>query len=359
MAEFGDWLRNIKKRIANGETPGVVSSGNWLVDWVRRVFGLDGTIITGLSDKYLGTTINSDRQATTAFERQQTLDQQNRAWQEQMLDKQNLYNDPANQMQRLRSAGLNVGLAYGQPISESAGVGSGSGSSAPMASAGGVGSITDLISLPHQMKLMDAQAEQMKAQARWTAEQQRDLQLTRQARIEQLWSVIDRNKAEVEDVVSKIQQRVHQNALTDAERENISFEQMFKRNQIAIDWQRVKNETDLTQEQINKLKADTRKALADAHVSEREYQEMVWTFAIRKAGLEKQNTLTDAQIAQANATAKKLGIEANRIQQVIDINRPSEIRSKDLADGSDSLFGQLMLGVDYLLDKVGGAIIPK
>lgn len=44
----------------------------------------------------------------------------NREWQEQMMDKMNAYNTPAQQMARLKAAGLNPALLQGQPMAEAA-----------------------------------------------------------------------------------------------------------------------------------------------------------------------------------------------------------------------------------------------
>lgn len=41
------------------------------------------------------------------------LNMLNRQWEEQMMDKQNEYNKPINQMKRLEEAGLNPNLVYG------------------------------------------------------------------------------------------------------------------------------------------------------------------------------------------------------------------------------------------------------
>lgn len=75
-----------------------------------------------------------ERQATTAFERNMQLQQQNQAFQEQMMDKMNSYNSPLNQMAMLQAAGLNPQLLAGSPISESASPSGAAGGSAPMAS---------------------------------------------------------------------------------------------------------------------------------------------------------------------------------------------------------------------------------
>lgn len=75
-----------------------------------------------------------ERQATTAFERNMQLQQQNQAFQEQMMDKMNNYNSPLNQMSMLQAAGLNPQLLAGSPISESASPSGAAGGSAPMAS---------------------------------------------------------------------------------------------------------------------------------------------------------------------------------------------------------------------------------
>lgn len=72
------------------------------------IFGL----IEGLFN-YIGTEDTNDTNMA--------INQETRAWQEEMWNKQNLYNLPKNQMARLQAAGLNPNLVYGSGTSTLAG----------------------------------------------------------------------------------------------------------------------------------------------------------------------------------------------------------------------------------------------
>lgn len=67
-----------------------------------------------ISDKYLGTTYGQQNIMGIQYGYNRQLAQDERTWQQQMMDKMNQYNSPANQMALLRAAGLNPSLMYGQ-----------------------------------------------------------------------------------------------------------------------------------------------------------------------------------------------------------------------------------------------------
>lgn len=94
------------------------------------------------------------------------LARENRAWQEQMWNKQNAYNTPAAQIERMRAAGLNPALMYSQGNVGNAGsVGSvGTPSVQPVTGfAQGLGNAGDMIA---NAMIQKEQVDQMRAQTR-------------------------------------------------------------------------------------------------------------------------------------------------------------------------------------------------
>lgn len=65
------------------------------------------------SDKLFGTTYGQERMMQQQFQYNNLLSQDERTWQESMMDKMNAYNTPSAMMQRFRDAGLNPSLMYG------------------------------------------------------------------------------------------------------------------------------------------------------------------------------------------------------------------------------------------------------
>ncbi|MBR6292098.1 MAG: hypothetical protein IKR33_04775, partial [Bacteroidales bacterium] len=232
------------------------------------------------------------------------------AWNVQDWQMQANYNSPQAQMQRFRDAGLNPSLIYGQ-MSEGPSINSTTmpqlqaNKAMPFLAQNPVANLDPLVKA--RLDNIEANTEKTRAEA----ETENELRVSRKRNLDAATENLFKQN---EDIVSRIEQRVHQNSLTDAEVFNISFEQMLKREQISIDWKRLENETNLAEAQIEKLKADRELALAQAKVTEREYDEMVWTFAIRALGLESKVHLDIAMSKQADATAKKLGLESMMIE---------------------------------------------
>lgn len=296
--------------IANWLSGGRLS--DWLLGQVGNLLGLSGVSSTslgqGLSDKYLGTTYNSDRQRSEDMIYNAEQAQIDRNWQERMWNMTNAYNSPQSQMQRFRDAGLNPSLMMSGGLSGTEATIPSGAQAAHSGSVGfGSGNIMDLLKVKSEINLMDAQASNLESRTETE-------NFLRQARLDNLLALVNVQDAKVADYISQIKKRVHDNALTDAERDNIGFEQMYKTNQLSIDWSRLQNETKLNDAQIDNLKAGKEEALARARVTNREYDEMVYTFAIRAAGLEAQVNLTGAQVEQAKATARKLGLESDMLE---------------------------------------------
>lgn len=266
---------------------------------------LDAGTITGAVSGLL----NYASTASTNKANADIAERQNQ-WNLDMWQRQNAYNDPKAQMSRLRQAGVNPALAYSE--------GGMMNEAAPAAEA--VGSQVRSFYLD---PLTMAQIANINADTDKKKSETETENMLREPRYQELIALSANMNMQCQDIVSKIGQRSKQNELTDAQIKDISFNQMLKVGQFELDKARLANETKLTDAQVDKLAADRDLALANAQVSRRTYDEMVWTFAVRLAGLEAQVNLTSAQTSQAEATAKKLGCES----ALIDLER--EVKSND------------------------------
>lgn len=158
------------------------------LSFLPLLFGLDdaaavlliGSLIGVVADVATGLYNNSENKNENAI---------NRNWQESMMDKQNEYNTPANQMQRLQEAGINpatIGMASGtvQGGNLSAGVGS-----SPTLPVSNLGSISG--SLSQIMNAFKSGAEG------------NDIKSTREARINQILQHNAEMKANAELIGAK------------------------------------------------------------------------------------------------------------------------------------------------------------
>lgn len=121
------------------------------------LIGTGVNLVSGL----LGSKAQEDANATNI-----QLARENRAWQEQMWNKQNAYNTPAAQIERMRAAGLNPALMYSQGNVGNAGdVGSfATPSVQPVTGfARGLGAAGDMIA---NAMIQKEQVDQMRAQTR-------------------------------------------------------------------------------------------------------------------------------------------------------------------------------------------------
>ena len=313
------------------------------------------TLSNALSDRFFGTTFNSDRQRQETMDFNAQQSQMQRDFEERMWQQTNEYNSPSALMQRLRAAGINPAMVMSSGVLSGSQATIPSGSEATMS--GGVGfapqgSLVDLLKLPSEIEKNKAQAENLGARTE-TEDALRD------ARLRALSVGADKLQADVKNISSMIEQRVHQNALTDAEKNNISFEQMYKSGKLSIDYGRLQNETKMTDSQIEKNKAEMELALAKAKVTRREYDEMIWTYAVRAAGLSNQVQISDAQINVARATARKLELDADLLEPGA-INAQSWARDMSGVNGS---FNQVGSNVAYqilsTIKQVGGIVLKK
>lgn len=243
--------------------------------------------------------------------------------------RENAYNSPVNQIQRLRAAGLNPGIMYG-----SGGVVNSSAPSPAMQSSRDVPPQSTFNIDP----LTAAQIANLNAQTQKTTAETETENYNRQVIHDKLISEVRSNYANIDKTAAEIARYAKQNELDDATIHNLSFDQWYKTQSLNLDFSRLENENILTKAQVANLSADTRKKLAEAKVTEREFYEMVHTFAIRKAGLANDVNLKAAQIEQARATARKLGVEAdlNSFEAVGQSQLANEFKDGDI--GATILF---------------------
>jgi len=103
-------------------SPAASSGGSSIPDWLKSVFSFlgssSGATLIGSGLDFLGN-LYTNRQNRRSIEETNRLNyqmqQEQNAWNERMWHMNNEYNTPANQMQRLKEAGLNPNLLYGNP----------------------------------------------------------------------------------------------------------------------------------------------------------------------------------------------------------------------------------------------------
>lgn len=259
---------------------------------------------SSLLGNFFGSYHNEQMVEQTNANNRELIERQNQMNIEQW-QRENAYNHPVNQMLRLRAAGINPGIMYG-----SGGVMNSSAPSPAMQSSRDVPPQSTFQIDPltvAQIENIDAQTRKLNAEA--DSEEQ-----MRQSRIENLnastANLFEQNKK----IVQEIENLKKSGKLTEKQIEQFKFDNAMRGKQYALDRKRLQNETKMTNKQIAALDAEIQKTLAEKRITDREYNEMVWTFAIRKSGLEAQVNLTNAQIEQANATARKLGFDADMIE---------------------------------------------
>ena len=205
------------------------------------------------------------RQNRKNREFQERENQINRQFAVDMWNKQNEYNLPTNQMQRLRDAGINPHLAYsnGQPMNTSnapatpSGIGSMPQGIAPQMN---IGEIFNALMTKAQIKQMEAQtektlAEKEEVEARTEGigkdNKVKDIELTHKDR--QMLAEIGVNEQNIEESKSRVESSVLTNKKVEQEIENLKSQKNLTDQQV----DNLKKALVLMDAQINNTKADT------------------------------------------------------------------------------------------------------
>lgn len=310
------------------------------MDWPSFIGGIFSSAPSAVLNAQSVADTNSSNRSMVQMQNYQNLQQWKR---------ENAYNHPINQVQRLKSAGLNPGLLYGQPPVNTA------AASPTMQSSRDVpanfGNI-DLLSAARSM----AEIENIDADTNKKNEEAKTEAILRQSRLDNLNAATANLLKQNEDIVSKIEQRIHENKLTDEQVKQLSFDRLMQRKRFGLDFQRLQNETKMTDAQVQKLSADTQKALAEAKVTNREYDEMIWTFGMRSAGLAAQVNLTNSQIEQAKATARKLGLDSDTIEGLANQKKFEAEAMRGEHGTANQIVATVKYSIQEVIHDVGGVV---
>lgn len=221
------------------------------------VLGIIATPLTGLISGFTGAMAQESANETNL-----QLARENRDWQEKMWNLNNQYNTPANQIARLKAAGLNPNLMYGQGT-----VGNSSSPASGVATprVNPVNYLQGLVGLPdamlkvEQAKLLDAQRKKVESttipNADYLAGFQARTKLS-QASINQ----IEHNVKYIDQLRDLTEQQVNYYG---ADR-SAAYEMM--RNQIDQGWERISN--DAARIAIAEYQAQTGRMVGSAQASQ-------------------------------------------------------------------------------------------
>lgn len=310
-------------------------------------------------DNLLGLASSGDTQYEDAKIFNAEEAEKNRLFQREMADLQYQRSLSSTQMQNYRDAGLNPSLMYGQMSDLQTSVPAGSEANAPSPSSG---SLANLLGLAGNLGIQGSQVSAEIDYKRALAEEIRSRIPLNQQRVNEIINRISDLQASVDERRARVELMLSQKGLTDEQRSNISFEQSLKSGYLDLEKQKYELLSNKTAAEISKMNAEEKALLARANVSERELQEMIWTYSIRRAGLEKANFLTDQQINQANATAEKLRKEGVRVDQLVsqETNKTMTRQAIRNAASSDdpvtNIGGRFVMAVEYCADHLLGAI---
>lgn len=257
------------------------------------------------------------------------LARQQNQWNLEQWQRENDYNSPTSQMARLRQAGLNPDLMYGQGTT-------GNSAGSPEMTSGAPSEPTDMSAMlskrsfgqtmqqildkEQQRRMNEAQIEAIKANTKKTEEETTGVSLDNLIKegtkdnviklssvtLEGAMVLNDLNKTQRASLlkgIEKADQDIKESqSRMDAIKASI-VDMTFKQQQ---DAKRLALEALRNDAEIRKLDADTEKAIAEAGLTRQQYYEAVETFALREAGLIKDNEIKDKQVAKLVSEADVL-----------------------------------------------------
>lgn len=271
------------------------------------------------------------------------MQQEQLAWNERIWHMYNEYNTPANQIQRLKEAGLNPNLLYGNP-SQGTSSAPAQGTNPAQSQSFQMQGFGDMFSNAQQLmmqkkandaqiKLMDSQAEQMDVE---TQLKKKDLGIydKRFVQMEELnKAIISNYEAQTNSILEKYPHEIDEIQARIgllAEQENLTREQYFEQK-----W--------------------------DNYITQKTFKEQIRRFKL-------ENNLTEAQIREIEGALKlmaKQTIVANN--QSVWYGKQNSLLGFDIAerrsspylneDGSLNTFGKIVTGTKYTLESLTGPLV--
>lgn len=322
------------------------SSSSGISDLFQGLFTLLGNVSQSPFLGVLGNLFTNSRNRRSIEETNRLnyqMQQQQNAWNERMWHMYNEYNTPANQIKRLKEAGLNPNLLYGNP-SQGTSSAPAQGTTPSHAEAFQSLGFGDMISNAQQLmmqkkandaqiKLMNSQAEQMDVE---TQLKKKDLGTydKRTAQMEELnKAIISNYEAQTNSILEKYPHEIDEIRARIgvlAEQENLTREQYFDQK-----W--------------------------DNFITQKTFQEQIRRFKL-------ENDLTDAQIREIEAAIKLMakqavlvGNQAGYFGNLSSLAFGERMERGSVpylnSDGSLNTFGKIVTGTKYTLESLSGPLV--
>lgn len=325
-------------------------SSSGTMDIFKNLFSALGSLS---ANPLFGLGLNLFGNLFTNSQNRQSIEQTNRlnmqmqqyqnAWNERMWHMNNEYNTPANQIKRLKEAGLNPDLMYGNP-SQGTSSAPAQGTTPSHAEAFQSLGFGDMFSNAQQLmmqkkandaqiKLMNSQAEQMDVD---TQLKKKDLGTydKRTAQMEELnKAIISNYEAQTNSILEKYPHEIDEIQARIgvlAEQENLTREQYFDQK-----W--------------------------DNYITQKTFKEQIRRFKL-------ENDLTEAQIREIEASIKLMakqavlaGNQAGYFGNLSSLAYSERMERGSVpylnSDGSLNTFGKIVTGTKYTLESLSGPLI--